>query len=114
MRILFSHADCFFMLIVFLCHADLAFPSAADFQFADDADSFAGLFVFYSIISFSQKVNLDFLYYMRGFIYNEQPRTMLLWVVISFIRFTCYFTLLKIFCISKTTLGFASATLSCS
>ena len=103
MRILFSHAD-FFMLIVFGGHAD----------FADDADSFAGLFVFYSIISFSQKVNLDFLYYMRGFIYNEQPRTMLLWVVISFIRFTCYFTLLNIFCISKTTLGFASATLSCS
>ena len=33
----FSHADYFFMLIVF-CHADLAFPSAADFQFADDAD----------------------------------------------------------------------------
>ena len=93
----------FFMQIVF-CHAD----------FADDADSFAGLFVFYSIISFSQKVNLDFLYYMRGFIYNEQPRTMLLWVVISFIRFTCYFTLLKIFCISKTTLGLASATLFCS
>ena len=49
------------MLIVFWGHAD----------FADDADSFAGLFVFYSIISFSQKVNLDFLYYMRGFIYNE-------------------------------------------
>ena len=100
MRILFSHAD-FFMLIVFCGHADFA-------------DSFAGLYVFYSIISFSQKVNLDFLYYMRGFIYNEQPRTMLLWVVISFIRFTCYFTLLKIFCISKTTLGFASATLFCS
>ena len=78
------------------------------------ADSFAGLFVFYSIISFSQKVDLDFLYYMRGFIYNEQPRTVLLWVVISFIRFTCYFTLLKIFCISKTTLGFTSATLFCS
>ena len=100
---LFSCGFYFLTLIVF-CHAD----------FADDADSFAGLFVFYSIISFSQKVNLDFLYYMRGFIYNEQPRTMLLWVVISFIRFTCYFTLLKIFCISKTTLGFASATLSCS
>ena len=100
---LFSCGFYFLTLIVF-CHAD----------FADDADSFAGLFVFYSIISFSQKVNLDFLYYMRGFIYNEQPRTMLLWVVISFIRFTCYFTLLKIFCISKTTLGFASATLFCS
>jgi len=47
MRILFSHADCFFMLIVYLCHADLAFPSAADFQFADDADSFS-CFPFYS------------------------------------------------------------------
>ena len=45
----FSHADYFFMLIVF-CHADLAFPSAADFQFADDADSFSCFFLlpFYS------------------------------------------------------------------
>ena len=50
MRILFSHADCFFMLIVYLCHADLAFPSAADFQFADDGDSFSCFFLlpFYS------------------------------------------------------------------
>ena len=32
------------MLIVF-CHADLAFPSAADFQFADDADSFSCFFL---------------------------------------------------------------------
>ena len=52
----------FFMQIVF-CHAD----------FADDADSFAGLFVFYSIISFSQKVNLDFLYYMRGLYIMNNP-----------------------------------------
>ena len=50
MRILFSHAD-----------------------FADFADSFAGLFVFYSIISFSQKVNLDFLYYMRGLYIMNNP-----------------------------------------
>ena len=63
MRILFSHADCFFMLIVFGGHAD----------FADDSDSFAGLFVFYSIISFSQKVNLDFLYYMRGLYIMNNP-----------------------------------------
>ena len=52
----------FFMQIVF-CHAD----------FADDADSIAGLFVFYSIISFSQKVNLDFLYYMRGLYIMNNP-----------------------------------------
>ena len=52
----------FFMQIVF-CHAD----------FADDADSFAGLFVFYSIISFPQKVNLDFLYYMRGLYIMNNP-----------------------------------------
>ena len=34
---------------------------------------FAGLFVFYSIISFSQKVNLDFLYYMRGLYIMNNP-----------------------------------------
>ena len=48
---LFSCGFCFLTLIAFLCwlffyHADLAFPSAADFQFADDADSFS-CFSFY-------------------------------------------------------------------
>ena len=51
---LFSCGFCFLTLIAFLCwffsHADLAFPSAADFQFADDADSFSCFFLlpFYS------------------------------------------------------------------
>ena len=52
---LFSCGFCFLKLIAFLCwllfcHADLAFPSAADFQFADDADSFSCFFLlpFYS------------------------------------------------------------------
>ena len=48
---LFSCGFCFLTLIAILCwlffsHADLAFPSAADFQFADDADSFS-CFSFY-------------------------------------------------------------------
>ena len=32
------HTDFFFYFFIFKSHADLAFPSAADFQFADDAD----------------------------------------------------------------------------
>ena len=61
MRILFSHADCFFMLIVFFCHADLAFPSAADFQFADDADSFSCFFLLpFSLLLFYSFTLLPF------------------------------------------------------
>ena len=65
---LFSCGFCFLTLIAFLCwffsHADLAFPSAADFQFADDADSFSCFFLLlfypFTLLSFYSFILLLF------------------------------------------------------
>ena len=46
LRLFCFHTDWFFLTQMVFGHADLAFPSAADFQFADDADFSLLLFLF--------------------------------------------------------------------